>query len=64
MKKPTKIHLKFEVSDDDPLKEEIFKAFGDLMKLLQRKDDEVCKTIDKSVKEADKLLKEGRKCCG
>ena len=64
MKKPTTIQLKFRVKDDDPLKEEIFKAFSELMKLLQRKDDEVCRTIDKSAKEADKLLKEGRKCCG
>jgi hypothetical protein len=64
MKRPTRIQLKFSVKDDDPLKEEIFKTFSELMKLLQRKDDEVCKIIDKSVKEADELLKEGRKCCG
>jgi len=63
-KKPTKIELKFAVSDDDPLKDEIFKAFSSLMKLLERNNDEVCRTIDKSAKEADKLLKEGRKCCG
>ena len=63
-KKPTKIQLKFEVSDDDPLKDEIFKAFSDLMKLLERNNDDVCRRIDQSVKEADELLKEGRKCCG
>jgi len=28
MKKPTTIQLKFSVTDDDPLKDEIFKAFG------------------------------------
>lgn len=63
-KKPTKIKLSFSVSNDDPLKNEIFKAFGELMKLLKRNNDEVCRTIDKSAKEADKLLKEGRRCCG
>jgi hypothetical protein len=36
MKKPTKIQLKFEVSDDDPLKNEIFKKFSELMNLLQK----------------------------
>jgi hypothetical protein len=64
MKKPTKIQLKFEVSADDPLKDEIFKAFSNLMKLLERNNDEVCRTIDKSFKESDKLLKERRKCYG
>lgn len=59
-KKPTKIQLKFEVSDDDPLKDEIFRAFFDLMKLLERNNDEVSRTIDESAKEADKLLKKGR----
>jgi modification methylase len=39
--KPTKIQLKFEVSDDDPLKKEIFEAFATLMKLLDRKDDAI-----------------------
>ncbi|HOZ44859.1 MAG TPA: hypothetical protein PLN39_02545 [Candidatus Dojkabacteria bacterium] len=64
MKKPTTIQLKFSVNDDDPLKDEIFKAFGVLMKLLERNNDEVSRTIDQSAKEADKILKEGRKCCG
>ena len=63
-KKPTKIQLKFEVSDDAPLKNEIFKSFSDLMKLLERNNDEICRTIDKSAKEAKKILDEGRKCCG
>ena len=39
--KSTKIQLKFEVSDDDPLKKEIFEAFATLMKLLDRKDDAI-----------------------
>jgi len=39
MKKPTKITLSFSVSDDDPLKKEIFEAFAMLMKLLERKDE-------------------------
>jgi len=64
MKKPTTIQLKFSVTDDDPLKDEIFKAFGVLMKLLERNNDEVSRTIDQSAKEADKILKEGRKCYG
>lgn len=41
MKKPTKIQIKFEVSDDDPLKDKIFKKFSELMALLQKeKKDE------------------------
>lgn len=63
-KKPTKIQLKFEVSNDDPLKDEIFKAFSSLMKLLERNNDEVCRTIDNSAKEAKKILDKGGKCCG
>ena len=39
-KKPTTIQLKFSVLDSDPLKDEIFKAFGDLMKLLERNNAE------------------------
>lgn len=64
LKKPTKIQLEFEVSDDDPLKNEIFKQFSDLMKLLERNNDEMCRVIDKSAKEADKILSKGRKCFG
>lgn len=64
MKKPTKIELKFSVSDDDPLKKEIFEAFSTLMKLLERKDDDVCRIIDKSAKEAEKILNKGGKCYG
>ena len=60
-KKPTKIQLKFEVSNDDPLKDEIFKAFSSLMKLLERNNDEVCRTIDNSAKEAKKILDKGGK---
>ncbi len=62
--KPTKIQLKFEVSDDDPLKEEIFEAFATLMKLLERNNDGVCRTIDASAKEAEKILNKGGKCYG
>ena len=56
-KKPTTIQLKFSVSDDDPLKEDIFEAFSKLMKLLdnQNKGDEKnVKTkmlLDSSMKE-------------
>jgi len=39
MKKPTKITLSFSISDDDPLKKEIFEAFAMLMKLLDHKDE-------------------------
>lgn len=63
-KKPTKISLKFSVSDDDPLKDEIFKAFSALMKLLERNNDDVSRTIDKSAKEAEKILNKGGKCYG
>ena len=64
MKKPTKITLSFSVSDDDPLKKEIFEAFAILMKLLNRKDDADCKIIDKSAKDAEKILNKGGKCYG
>lgn len=64
MPKPTKITLSFSVSDDDPFKKEIFEAFSMLMKLLDRKDDDVCKIIDKSAKEAEKILNKGGKCYG
>lgn len=64
MKKPTKITLSFSVSDDDPLKKEIFDAFATLMKLLDRKDDDVCKIIDESAKEAGEILDKGGKCYG
>ena len=36
MKKPIKIELKFNISDDDPLKAEIGKKFSELMEVLQR----------------------------
>ena len=52
-KKPTKIQLKFDVSDDDPLKDEIFKAFSELMRLLERNNDYICRRIDQSAKEAE-----------
>lgn len=64
MKKPTKIELKFSVSDDDPLKKEIFEAFSKLIKLLERNNDDMCRTIDKSMKEAEKVLNKGGKCYG
>ena len=40
-KKPTTIQLKFSVSDDDPLKKEIFEAFSALMKVLDRNNKKV-----------------------
>lgn len=39
MSKPTKITLSFSVSDDDPLKKEIFDAFSMLMKLLDKQNE-------------------------
>ena len=39
MLKPMKITLSFSVSDDDPLKKEIFETFATLMKLLDHKDE-------------------------
>jgi hypothetical protein len=38
MKKPTKIEIKFEVFDDDPLKYKIFKKFRELVELLQKEE--------------------------
>ena len=41
MKRPTTIQIKFSVNDDDPLKEQIFQKFRELMELLQKeKKDE------------------------
>ena len=35
MKNLTRIRLNFDISDDNPLKKEVFNKFSELMKLLQ-----------------------------
>lgn len=65
MKKPIKIQLKFEVSDDDPLKDEIFKLFyelGDALKKNKEFEEELAEAKAKlgrvTIGNLDKVLNE------